>query len=474
MQTGMLWRAEWRLLRAERAPWLLVLVFLAVTAYGAWNGWQWSRFQGQTIAELQRSDGLRLAGLDSLLRRADVDSAVTVPPAGALGATGATRHAVLSVPPLGAMAVGTSDLHPYYARVSIRSKSSFMATDELENPHNLLAGRFDLVFVVVYVMPLLLIALTYNTVPAERDQGTMALWRAQPIDAARVLRAKLGVRVAFVGVTVICALAAAAVALGVPVGELAVLWRLLCWLAAVLCYLVFWAGVLLLINTVARTSPSAAVMALGTWLLIVVIIPASVAAVVSARYPAPSRVALTTAAREASDRAAAEGDAAVGQFLADHPEMLRTGTLAAPNAWGRTIAVQERSAAALVPVYTAFDEALARQHRAAAAASLLSPAVIVQDVLHDLADRGTARFRAFDAAIDTHHRDWQAFFFTRVFADQRFRSADLSALPRFRFQEFSTSQLLAANSGRLLAILLPGLLIAAVGWRRLRGVPVHQ
>jgi len=174
------------------------MLFALIAAYGAWNGRQWGRFQETTLAELAQADAKRLGALDSLLLRAEQDSTVLLPPAGALGASFATRHAVLPVPALAVLAVGASDLHPYYARVSVRSKASFMASDEVENPHNLLAGRFDLVFVVVWVLPLLLIALTYNTVTGERDQGTMALWRAQPVPATRVLLAKLGVRAVFV------------------------------------------------------------------------------------------------------------------------------------------------------------------------------------------------------------------------------------------------------------------------------------
>ena len=175
MRQTTVWRNEWRLLLADRAPWVLAVLFTAVALYGAWNGRQWSSFQRAAVADIRRTDGERLGKLDSLLQRAEGDSTVSVPPAGALGASGATTHAILDVPPLGGLAVGASDLHPYYARVSVRSKASFMATDEVENPHNLLAGRFDLVFVVVWVLPLLLIALTYNTITGERDQGTMAL-----------------------------------------------------------------------------------------------------------------------------------------------------------------------------------------------------------------------------------------------------------------------------------------------------------
>lgn len=474
MRGGTLWRNEWRLLLADRSPWILAALFALVAAYGAWNGRQWSRFQASAIAEITRADDARLGALDSLLQRAAVDSTVAVPPAGALGASTATRHAVLPVPPLAVLAVGASDLHPYYARVSVRSKATFMASDEVENPHNLLAGRFDLVFVVVWVLPLLLIALTYNTITGERDQGTMALWRAQPVSATRVLLAKLGVRALFVLGVAVVLLVVAALAGGAPLLEGQAAARFVVWLAIVGVYALFWLGVIVLVNTTARSSAASAVLLLGSWLLVVVVVPATVSAVVAAVYPSPSRVALTTELRAASDRAAAQGDTAVNQFLADHPEMLQTGTLAASNSWGRTLATQERANDAMRPVYAAFDSALARQHQAAAIASMLSPAVMAQDALQDVADRSIMRFRRFDAAIDTHHQAWQQFFFQRVFGERPVRRAELATLPSFVYTDRSTGEVLRAQSGTLLALLLPALFLSWLGWRRLARVAVHE
>jgi ABC-2 type transport system permease protein len=228
------------------------------------------------------------------------------------------------------------------------------------------------------------------------------------------------------------------------------------------------------VNATARSSAASAVLLLGSWLVVVVVIPATVSAVVSAVYPSPSRVALTTALRAASDEAAAQGDTAVNQFLADHPEMLQTGVLAASNAWGRTLAQQERANDAMRPVYAAFDSALAAQHRAAALASMASPAVMAQELLHDLADRSLARFRRFDAAIDRHHEAWQTFFFQRVFGERKVRHAELASLPRFAYDDRSVGEVLAGQGGTLLALLLPTGLLWWVGWRRLQQVAVHE
>jgi ABC-2 type transport system permease protein len=471
----LLLRHEWRLLARERLPWLLGTVLLLLLGYGAWNGWHWARFQRQAIGRVLTDDAERLAALDSTLRlRAAGDSTVRVPVIGVLGATAATRHATLPPTALGALAVGTSDLRPSYARVSTRSKDTFLSVDEIENPHHLLAGRFDLAFVVVYLLPLLLLALTFNVVSGEREQGTLALLLTTSTPPARLLLAKLAVRVTLaLGGTVLITLGLAVGVLAVdgsPLTELRSWAGIGLWLLLVLAYAAWWTALALAVNVRGYGSATNAMLLIGAWLLFLVIIPAGVAAGVSTVHPAPSRVTLTTALREASDAAAQAGDQAVAQYLADHPEMLRTGGLAEGNSWARTIALQERTAQAMRPVYAAFDSALAAQERSAAAWRLLSPAVVLMDALHDVAGRGVGRYRHFERQLDVHHQAWQQFFFQRIFANQTADRELLGALPVFRYLEEPLSEVLGRTLPALAFLLaLTGLLS---GWalRRLGSV----
>lgn len=466
-----LMRMEWRLLAADRTPWMLLLVFGFIAGYGAWNGWQWANFQRATLADVALADSQRIAQVDSVLQRREAgDTTVAVPPAGALGAAGATTHAVLPPSPLATLAVGSSDLFPYYARVSLRNKQSFLATDEIENPHNLLAGRFDLAFVIVFIYPLLLLALTYNVVAAERDQGTMPLWMSQPISPRRVLLAKVAVRVGFVLAMALGLSLLMAIVTGVSLTAGGAPVRLALWSAAILVYGLFWIAVAIAVNALGRTSAANAVLLLGVWLLVVVVIPSTIAAVVTTVYPSPSRVALTTALRQASDEASAKGDTAVSQFLADHPEMAQHGTLTSGNAWGRTIALQEQTTAALRPTLAAFDSALVAQRTMADRARMLSPAILMQDALHDVAGRGIDRFRHYDGQLDTHHKAWQDFFFRRVFAEQRLTTAEFRERPQFSYVEESVDDVVRRVLTMLLLVLVPTVAIGIWGTRRLSRV----
>ncbi len=71
-------------------------------------------------------------------------------PAVVSGARGA-RYAVMPPTTLAALSVGQSDLYPYYFQVSRNSKQTFVNNAEIENPTNLLTGKFDLAFVMIYL-----------------------------------------------------------------------------------------------------------------------------------------------------------------------------------------------------------------------------------------------------------------------------------------------------------------------------------
>ncbi len=475
MRSSRLARFEWQLLASDRTPWLMVLLFGAMMLYGAWNGVAWTQFQNGTIADVTAEESARLDKLQrAVAQRAAGDTTVSVAPVGALGAAGAVRYAVLPPTSLAPLAVGSSDLFPYYTKVSLRSKQSFIVNDEIENPHNLLAGRFDLAFAIVFVLPLLIMALTYNLVSAEREQGTMALILSQPVMARRVLLLKLAVRVGFVmGLTLLLTIGVV-LASGIALTSPGTLPKLLLWGAVVVVYSAFWIAAAIAVNALGRSSATNALALLGVWLAVVVVIPSLVAAVVTTVYPAPSRVALTTELRRVSDQAAAQGDTAVSQFLADHPEMAQLGALSSRNAWGRTIALQERTEDAMRPTYAAFDAALEAQRRAADRLRVLSPAILVQDALHDIAGRSANRYRHYATQVDRYHQSWQQYFFRRVFAEATMTPADFSALPRFTYKEESLGAVAQRVLVAVLLILLPALALALWGAARLRVVSLAE
>lgn len=469
-------RFEWRLLRADATLRTLAIVLALLVGYALFNGTRWVAFQRETIRAVQAEEAERLAAHQATIARlASGDSTGVSPwtnPAipSVAGGTQATRYAVLPPAPLATFAVGQSDLYPYYARVSTRSKQSFIVNDEIENPVNLMAGRFDLAFVIIYVLPLLILALTYNVVSAEREQGTLDLLLSQPVDARRVIWAKLLARIGVVLGVTLALLVVGTLAGGAELTAPGALARLGLWALVVTLYALFWFGVALAVNAAGRSSATNAVILLGAWLAVVVIIPSLYNVAITTLRPSPSRVELTTALRAATNEATEKGNVLLQKYYLDHPEMMPGGAPDMDNFAARTIAVQEAVEESMAPQLADFDARLVAQQALADRYRFVSPALVVQAALFDIAGTSIHRYRYFQDAVDGFHRQWRDWFFPRIFARSTLTAQDLGALPRFDFREEPARVVAARVMPALLGLALPTLLLAAVASGELRRV----
>ncbi|MBC7896712.1 MAG: ABC transporter permease subunit, partial [Cytophagaceae bacterium] len=260
---------EWRLLRADATLRTLTVVLTAIVGYALYNGAQWVRFQQQTIASVQDEERGRVQAHQATIARLSAGDSTGIKPwtnpaiPSNAGGTLGTRYAVLPPASLAAFAVGQSDLYPYYTRVSTRTKQTFIVNDEIENPVNLLAGRFDLAFVVIYLLPLLILALSYNIVSAEREQGTLDLVLSQPVDARRVIAVKLLTRVGVVLGLAVALLLVGAVLSGGGLFAAGAAARLGLWVLVVALYCLFWFSAALCVNALGKSSSTNAVALLG-------------------------------------------------------------------------------------------------------------------------------------------------------------------------------------------------------------------
>src|SRR3546814_6574788 len=62
---------------------------------------------------------------------------------------------------------------------------------EIENPLNLMTGTFDISFVVIFLLPVFIIALTYDMLSGEKESGTLALAMTQPVSLRTFMAGKL-------------------------------------------------------------------------------------------------------------------------------------------------------------------------------------------------------------------------------------------------------------------------------------------
>ncbi len=437
-------RHEWRLLKADRTALLMVALFALAVGCGIFGGARWVGFQQATINDLQREESERYNALLAQAQAVEAKfgavnrtNAENWDPRNPyyIGNTKGQRYAALPPTPLAVTAIGQSDLLPYYFKVSTDLKQNFANAYELENPLKLLVGRFDLAFALIWLYPLLILALSFNLLASERENGTLALLLSQPVSLRTIVLGKTLVRALIVFVPVIVFAIIGLALAGVKLSDPAALSRFALWIVAVLLYGAFWFALAALVNARGKSAAANALIVAGAWLLLVLLLPSSINMVAATLYPVPSRVEYIQAMREASEGEVAARSQIMAAFYEDHPELAK-GSFTRRDEFTLTKErLNQRTEEMLRPVAARFEQQLARQQRVINGFRFLTPALLMQETLYDVAGTGQARYRQFMTEVDEFHRAWKAFFNPRIARRELVSCEEFPQIPSYRFRE---------------------------------------
>jgi len=464
---------EWRSLSADHTLWVIAPLFALIIGYGVYNGSSWAQFQQATLDAAKQEERDRFAKAKAeigAIERGGKPSSPFINPRFASVAAGRTgpRYATLPPAPLAALSVGQSDLYPYYFKVSSQSKQTFAANDEIENPGNLLAGRFDLAFVIIYLYPLLILAFSYNLISAEREQGTLQMMMSQPVSLRTFVTGKVGLRALIALLLAIGFSLAGFLFSGAGLGVEGAWQRLLLWIAVVAAYGAFWFSLAVIVNAFGRNSATNAMTLAGLWLVFVLLLPALLNVAVSSTYPVPSRVEMAQATRRASAEATAKGSQLLAKYFEDHPELTAGGAVDPNDFYTRSIAVQSETERLIQPVIDHFDQQVLGQHGLVDRFRFLSPAIATQSALNDIAGTSVSRYRHFLSLVDEFHQGWRGHFNPRIVQKATLKADDYDRFPAFAFREEPIGAVARRVVVGLIGLLAPALLIGWLGLRALR------
>jgi ABC-2 type transport system permease protein len=466
-----IFRWEIRALRRDPACWAVLAFAVAAIVFAMFNGARWLE-QIDTVAAAAATRDLS-ARVEARAQAARIDARaepapfITRDPRSAFGyANGVMAHyAVLPPTPLAALTVGQSDLLPSVLPLSPANLPSLAGASEPENPHRLLIGRFDAAFAVVFLLPLVVIALTYALLAGERERGTLALLLAQPLTLRSLFAAKLAPRVLIV-LGLLALLAALFIlvlsVLSVPGG---VGTRLALWLAVALSYTALWFTLAAAVVTRRGSSATHAVTLAALWLALGMLLPTGINLAVKTLAPMPSRIELILALRAATDAAAAERSKLLGAFYEDHPELASAGSLTGDFVTLQLVTSQ-RVEHDLAPILTSYQDQLAHQQSLLDKLQFLSPALLAESALADSAGTGLPRHHWFFTQAMAHHAELRAFFDPRALRKEKFTAWD--EVPPFRYVEESLSDVAARVAPTLAVFLSIALALGLWSWRTLR------
>lgn len=456
---------ERRNLLRDRAVWAVLLGFAILVAYAAISGASYARAERAAIELAKTEQDTRLRALRQEVVEIQGGAAVrhaTDPREPSIVGRERGRRA-LSLPPspLSAVSVGQRDLLPHTIWVTTEARLADRGAEDAADLSRKVTGVFDLAFVLVFLLPLVVIALSFDLLAAERERGTLALVLSQPVSLSAFVGAKAALRGAVLLVVVLFAalVVPGAFGGGFP-GEGASVGIPL-YVALLVIYTAFWFCLALCVNAFGTSSAGNALSLVSVWLVLVVVVPGLASVAVDTLYPSPSRVELVNRAREV----AREVEAQVSAIEGDHGAPAQAVGATAQ----RAARVQTELENRVQPVMDAFATQLARQQRLVDRLRYLSPAIVTYEGLNDVAGSGVTRHQHFSQAVERYHARYKRFFFERLEQNRKLTLADYDQMPSFKYHEAPVTELARRVGWGLLGLLLPALallLAARAGFRR--------
>ncbi|MBL90689.1 MAG: hypothetical protein CMH56_02615 [Myxococcales bacterium] len=466
-----MWRTvmklEWRILRKERSTFWILGLFSFCLMFAAISSGRHATQLANAMQHSQEAETTRYTEaavkIDTLTNAKNPLQSKDPRNPQYMGSEGAARIAILPPAPLAAMAVGQRDLLPQAVKVT--SGIEIAADRETETPMigptRLATGPFDPAFLFVFLFPLVVIALSYELLAGERERGTLAMLLSQPVTQRQLVLGKAGARATLL---ILVGLIFTLVGLLFAGAELssATAWIHVSLLAMmILAWGLFWFAAAIFVNSKGRSSAGNALSLVGLWLLLVIVVPGFVQVAVDIIHPPPSKVEFLHEVREATQEAKQKLDGIQGRHDVDQTTQ---------DYAKRVTTMQKELATKMEPMSKVMRKQQSDRQSFLSLLQFLSPAVVVQLAVEDIAGSGNLRHNRFELQVEQYHDRYRAFFFSKIEQDQRLESQDLKAIPKFDFIEESNFDLGSRALFGALWLLLLSTLLVGLALRGLRSI----
>lgn len=329
--------------------------------------------------------------------------------------------------PLAFAALGQRDVAPYVLRVRALSLESQINEGENYNAEMALPGRFEWSFVLIYLAPLILIALLHDLKSGEREAGRLALLRTMAAGERRLWLRRVALRTGFV----FLALGMPFVIGGIVSGTPARLVMAVLGLAAA--YLLFWTAVAVVVGRLGKGSVTNAASLAARWLVLTLVLPGLALLAVNAAIPVRQGIEMTLAQREIVhagwDRPKEETMTA---FFEQHPEWRGTPPVEGGFHWKWYYALQHLGDVRVADQVAAYRQGLESRDSWTRRLGVVLPAVGVQAAIHRLARTDLAAQLAYQDRIRAFHDRLRRFYYPYIFEERTFTAQDFAAAPGWR------------------------------------------
>lgn len=394
------------------------LFFILGSGYAIFHGASVIDSQRKVIAEIPASDAEHVAKQIEL-NRADLGNLLYY----------LQKSAVHEPSSWAWFSIGQRDVNPFQVKVKMLTLEGQIYDSEISNPINLLYGNFDLAFVIVFLLPLLIIALCHNLISAEQENGIWNLLRSQPISLAHIVAWRLAIRFVFVFLLVALSLIAGCAVMG---GAFDV--RFLYALTIAVFYLAFWFTLAAFVASLQKSSVFNALSLLGVWIFLTILAPALLNLVISTSLPVSESFEVTVRQREGYhnkwDQAKRE---TMSRFYEIYPEYRSVPIPEDKFSWGWYYAMNLMGDLESANSTAQYTEKLRKRDQLTNRAALFLPTINTQLAFNRLTGNDLETHLEFLDSVRRFHKRIREYFYPYIFREAKVEDVDWQKVPAHAF-----------------------------------------
>jgi ABC-2 type transport system permease protein len=352
--------------------------------------------------------------------------------------------------PISGLAIGQQDVNTTIQSITIRGLEAQRYDTDLYNPYNLMTGNFDLSFVIIFLLPLLIIAFNYNLLSQEKESGTWFLVNTQANDPLQFIAQKLSIRFIIVFGLLLSLLVLAKCILAIPVDNVFVAYSV----TAIL-YSVIWFGISFLIITLRKHTNINALLLLSTWVMLCLLVPGLVNNYITAKYAVPEAYSTFLKQRDGyHTKWDANKDSTIQAFFKHYPQYK-------DQVWNKPTfnylwfyAMQQLGDEEAREESKAMQQKLLKRVAVSTRAGLLSPVMYTQLQFSQISNTGLQHHLQYQDSTAAFHERLKRYFYPKIFGD--------SAVSNENWEKHVPAYFTATNSIQWLPLLWPLLLMTLV------------
>lgn len=421
-------RFQCKQLVASRTLIITAVSFFGVIVFSLYNGKQQTNIIVRNQINITKNLAEKEVALFKAIKNNDADFTPYT-----LGGKTAKRYFMKEVDAFSGLSLGLSKIFPSEHSISLRDED-FSILDEsskIDNPLLLSLGNFDFSFVMIWLLPLFIIALSFNLLSSEIEMGTFPILISQAVTIKTLLWLKTMAQylLFIIYLLMSCLIAFTMIEPDIYSNITSVLYLL----GSLFLYGLFWFLISLWVNLFQQSSLTNISLLFSIWLILVLIVPTTLGMVANWRNPVPSRLKLVNDLRTATKEIDNDAATLLNNYYYDHPEL-------APKSENRSMANYVYKNAlkrkmvhdVAFPIVSTYYNQLSKQESFLSNFKFISPSLLVQSIIDDLANNTLKDFIAFHRAVDAKRLVWNKTFENKIFKDEKLTEEEIKSLPTFK------------------------------------------